>query len=92
MKEGRKETEFQGILEDSWMKKRLFCQTKRHQLNSASALTEVIPGRQVLVLAAGVSLLPIQQEVIDHLLLVLPADEDSETGKKRTFKSKKGSF
>lgn len=73
------------------MKNCLFYQTKRHPLNWASALTEVVPGWQVLVLAAGVSLLPIQQEVIDHLLLVLPADEDSETGKKkkRTLKSKK---
>lgn len=52
----------------------------------ASFLTEVVPGWQVLVLAAGVSLLPVQQEVIDHLFLVLPVD-DSGTEKKETFKS-----
>lgn len=59
------------------MKNCFFCQIKRHPLNSASALTKVVPGRQVLILAAGVSLLPVQQEVIDHLFLVLPVDDNS---------------
>lgn len=37
-------------------------------------LTYVIPWWQILVLTAGVSLFPVQQEVVDHLFLVLPAE------------------
>lgn len=37
-------------------------------------LTDVIPGGQIFILTAGVSLLSIQQEVVDHLLLVLSGE------------------
>lgn len=68
------------------MKNCLFYQIKRHPLNSASFLTKVIPGWQVLILAAGVSLLSVQQEVIDHLLLVFPVDGTE----KKNLQLKKG--
>ena len=35
-------------------------------------LTNIIPGRQVLILTAGVPFLSIQKQVVYHLLLVLP--------------------
>lgn len=44
----------------------------------AGVLTEVVSGREILVFTARVSLLPVQQEVVDHLLLVLPAEPDAE--------------
>lgn len=44
-----------------------------------SLLTNVISGWQILIFTAGVSLLPVQQEVVNHLLLVLPAEKDAET-------------
>ena len=47
-------------------------------MKRTTLLTEVISGRQVLVLTAGVPLLPVQQEVVDHLLLVLPEDRDAQ--------------
>ena len=34
-------------------------------------LTYIVPGRQVFILTAGVTLFPVQEEVVDHLLLVV---------------------
>ena len=36
--------------------------------------TYLVPGRQVLILVARVPLLPVQEEEVDHLLLILPAE------------------
>lgn len=53
-----------------------------------SVFTYVISGRQILIFTAGVSFLSVQQQVVDHLLLVLPAeriqgDIESRDQKKR---------
>ena len=43
-----------------------------------AGLTDLVPGRQVLVLLARVALLPVQEQEVDHLLLVVPAHEERE--------------
>lgn len=51
-----------------------------------SVFTYVISGWQILIFTAGVSFLSVQQQVVDHLLLVLPAERvrgDVETGDKK---------
>lgn len=39
-------------------------------LSSNISLTNVIPGWKIFILVTGVALLPVQQKVVDHLLLV----------------------
>lgn len=47
-------------------------------LTTSVRLTYVVPGGQILVFTAGVSLFPVQQEVVDHFLLVLPVERDTD--------------
>ena len=46
--------------------------------------TYVISGWHILVFTAGVSFFSVQQEVIDHLLLVLPAEKGSRVTEARS--------
>lgn len=45
--------------------------------------TDFISGRQVLVLMARVSLLPIQQQEVDHLLLVVSEERRADRAERR---------
>lgn len=46
------------------------------QSHLKSWLTYVVSGWEILVFTAGVSLFSVQQEVVDHFLLVLPAEQE----------------